>query len=153
MAWQRCADFLAIRGPRCGRRLGEDADRYGSGDVALDVEDVRRALGYPRINYFGPSYGAVDAQAYGVRFPTRVRSVVADAGVPVGDPRHSYLWNLGVGPAIERSVQLACRRAPFVPRLLSPTPHRLSLDSSAMCARHRWSAPNATSTASAVTSA
>lgn len=105
------ADFLASVA-RCGRHLGEDADRYGSGDIALDVEDVRRALGYPRINYFGPSYGAVDAQAYAVRFPTRVRSIVADAGVPVGDPRHSYLWNLGVGPAMERSVQLACRRAP-----------------------------------------
>ena len=105
------ADFLASVAA-CGRHLGEDADRYGSGDVALDVEEVRRALGYPQINYFGPSYGAVDAQAYAVRFPTRVRSVVADAGVPVGDPDHSYLWNLGVGPAIERSVQLACRRAP-----------------------------------------
>ncbi len=102
-------DFLASVGA-CGRSLGEDADRYGSGDVALDVEAVRRALGYPRLSYYGQSYGAVDAQAYAVRFPERVRAVVADAGVPVGDRRHSYLWGLGVAPAMQRTVRLACRR-------------------------------------------
>src|SRR5262249_22181770 len=29
----------------CGEHLGDAADRYGAGDVALDVEAVRRALG------------------------------------------------------------------------------------------------------------
>ena len=40
------AAFVAATG-ECGTQLGEDADRYGSGDVALDLEDVRKALGYP----------------------------------------------------------------------------------------------------------
>ena len=48
---------------RCGRSLGGDADRYGTGDIALDVEAVRKALGYDRINYFGGSYGSVVEQA------------------------------------------------------------------------------------------
>ncbi len=103
------SDFLASVGA-CGQSLGDDADRYGSGDVALDVEDVRHALGYPQLSYYAPSYGAVAAQAYAARFPDRVRVVVADAGVPVADRRHSYLWALGVGPTMERSVRLACRR-------------------------------------------
>ncbi len=102
-------DFLASVG-ECGQLLGEDADRYGSGDVALDVEDVRRALGYPKVSYYGPSYGAVDAQAYAVRFPERVRAVFLDAGVPVGDRQHAYLWGLGVGPTMQRMVRLGCGR-------------------------------------------
>lgn len=105
------ADWLSSIGA-CGRRLGGDADRYGTGDIALDVEEVRRALGYSEINYFAPSYAAVAAQAYAVRFPERVRSVVADAGVPVGDPGSSYLWNLGVASAVQRVVRNACGRAP-----------------------------------------
>ncbi len=102
-------DFLAsVR--ECGELLGGDADRYGSGDVALDVEAVRRALRYPEVSYYGHSYGAVAAQAYAVRFPDRVRAVVADAGVAIGDPQHAYLWDLGFAPAMQRMVRLACGR-------------------------------------------
>ncbi len=103
------ADFLDEVG-ECGRLLGDDADRYGTGDVALDVEDVRRALGYRQISYYGHSYGAVAAQAYAVRFPERLRAVVTDAGVAVGDPQHSYLWAHGVGRALQRMVRLSCAR-------------------------------------------
>jgi pimeloyl-ACP methyl ester carboxylesterase len=96
----------------CGEQLGADADRYGSGDVALDIEAVRRALDYPQLSYFGPSYGSVAIQAYAVRFPNRLRVIVIDAGLPVIDRAHSWAWGLDVPQAIERNTALACLRAP-----------------------------------------
>ncbi len=96
----------------CGAQLGKDADRYGSGDVAMDVEAVRRALDYPQLSYLGPSYGSVDAQAYAVRYPHRVRAIVLDAGLPVNDRRHAWTWGLDEPHAIARNTALACLRAP-----------------------------------------
>ncbi|HXJ63973.1 MAG TPA: alpha/beta fold hydrolase, partial [Actinomycetota bacterium] len=80
----------------CGDHLGDAADRYGSGDVALDVEAVRRALGYDRIDFYAFSYGSVPEQAYAARFPGRVHALVFDAGMSVTDPDHVWAWELGV---------------------------------------------------------
>src|SRR6185503_19646219 len=53
-----CADFQSgfssLRELRndtttCGAQLGDDADRYGGGDVAMDVDAVREALGFETI--------------------------------------------------------------------------------------------------------
>ncbi len=103
--------FVAAVG-ECGRQLGADADRYGSGDVALDIEDVRRALGYPQLTYYAQSYGTVDIQAYAARFPHRLRAIVADAGLPVNDPAHVWGWGLDGGTSLVRALTLTCRRAP-----------------------------------------
>ncbi len=43
---------------------------------------MRAALGYPRINLYGTSYGTRVAQHYLRRFPQRVRSVILDGVVP-----------------------------------------------------------------------
>src|SRR5439155_24932789 len=45
-----------------------------------DLDDVRAALGYSRINLYGISYGAQAALQYVRRHPTRLRSVIL-AGV------------------------------------------------------------------------
>ena len=97
---------------RCGRSLGGDADRYGTGDIALDIEAVRKALGYDRINYFGGSYGSVVEQAYASRFADHLRSMVLDAGLPVDDPDHRFPWGLDVPDTYVRDVVLMCQRAP-----------------------------------------
>ena len=102
--------FRAIR--RCAVQLGDAADRYGSGDIARDVEAVRKALGYDRINYFAGSYGTVVEQAYGTRFPQRLRSIVADAGLPVTDPAHAWGWGSDQPVGHERAAVLGCERAP-----------------------------------------
>ena len=76
----------------CGRQLGAAADRYGSGDVALDVEDVRKALGYDQIDYYGFSYGPVPEQGYAARFPQHVHAL--DAGLVASDGGQFFYWGL-----------------------------------------------------------
>ncbi len=96
----------------CGRQLGRDSDRYGSGDVARDMEAVRRALGYPQISYYAQSYGTVALSAYATRFPHRLRAAVADSGTPVDDARHSWGWGIDVPGSFANATSLICRRAP-----------------------------------------
>ena len=55
----------------CAARLGKAADRYGSGDVAPDIEAVRTSLNIPAFDYESASYGTVVEQAYAARFPDR----------------------------------------------------------------------------------
>ena len=96
----------------CGRSLGGDADRYGSGDIAMDLDAVRAALGYNKINLYGLSYGGTFLSAYATRYPDRLRSLVIDAGTPATDPRHSWTWGWDIPPAMATQVGLHCRRAP-----------------------------------------
>ena len=63
----------------CARSLGDRATVYGSGDVALDMEAVRRALRIERLDLYGASYAGQDVQSYAARFPEHVRSAVLDA--------------------------------------------------------------------------
>jgi pimeloyl-ACP methyl ester carboxylesterase len=96
----------------CGDQLGPAADRYGSGDVALDVEAVRRAMGYDRIDFYAFSYGSVPEQAYAARFPEHLHALVFDAGLTVTDPGHVWAWRIGVPAALVREVALMCARDP-----------------------------------------
>lgn len=68
----------------CAAQLGAAASRYGSGDIAEDMNDVRAALGYALIDYFGGSWGGADAIAFATRHPEHVRSLVLDS--PIGPP-------------------------------------------------------------------
>ncbi|MBN9608437.1 MAG: hypothetical protein BGO26_19625 [Actinobacteria bacterium 69-20] len=63
----------------CGQSLGAASDRYGSGDVADDVDAVRAALNLPKIDYYGVSYGAVDVRAYAYRHADHLRAAVLDS--------------------------------------------------------------------------
>jgi pimeloyl-ACP methyl ester carboxylesterase len=69
---------------RCLKMLSAHADvRFYTTRLAVqDLERVRAALGYARINLYGSSYGTVVAQEYLRRFPGRVRSVILDGVVP-----------------------------------------------------------------------
>ncbi|MCW2760127.1 MAG: hypothetical protein JWR85_328 [Marmoricola sp.] len=97
---------------RCGQQLGRDADRYGSGDIAMDIDAVRAALGYQKISMYGLSYAGTFLSAYATRYPGRLRAVVVDAGTPATDPRHSWTWGQDIPPAMADVVELACLRAP-----------------------------------------
>jgi len=68
----------------CAAQLGIAASRYGTGDIAADVDAVRDALGYDLVDYYGGSYGGEDVSAYATHFGSHLRSIVLDA--PCGAP-------------------------------------------------------------------
>lgn len=52
---------------------------YTTANAARDIEQVRRALGYGKINVWGGSYGTRLGQVYARMYPSSVRSLVLDA--------------------------------------------------------------------------
>jgi pimeloyl-ACP methyl ester carboxylesterase len=76
----------------CGTRLGAegiDLDGYSMNQVVEDVETVRVALGYDRINLYGNSYGTRLQMIYQWRYPHNVHRV---AMVAVNPPGH-FIWD------------------------------------------------------------
>ncbi|MFL6658576.1 MAG: alpha/beta fold hydrolase [Massilia sp.] len=51
---------------------------YSTANAARDIEQVRLALGYGRINLWGASYGTRLAQAYARAYPGQVRAAILD---------------------------------------------------------------------------
>ena len=68
-----CRDKLAARA---------DLTLYTTTIAMADVDEVRLALGYDRINLWGGSYGTRAALEYLRRYPGQVRSVVIDGVAP-----------------------------------------------------------------------
>ena len=59
-----------------------DLTKYTSPYAADDLDAVRRALGYERINLYGGSYGSREAFEYMRRHPSRLRSAAVFAVTP-----------------------------------------------------------------------
>jgi pimeloyl-ACP methyl ester carboxylesterase len=70
---------------RCRRDLERRADlRFYTTTLAMaDLDDVRAALGYERINLTGASYGTRAALVYIRHFPDRVRSAILNGVSPI----------------------------------------------------------------------
>ena len=72
-----------------------DLRNYGTLNAAIDVESVRVAMGYNKINLYGTSYGTRLAMAYINKFPNNVRTatlkglVPEDLVIPVGFAKDS----------------------------------------------------------------
>ena len=66
----------------CRAALDADTTRYATPDAMEDLDDVRAALGYERINVWGGSYGTRAALVYLRAHPDRVRAVVLDGSAP-----------------------------------------------------------------------
>jgi pimeloyl-ACP methyl ester carboxylesterase len=76
----------------CRRKLSQSADLrfYGTRDAVSDLEDVRQALGYGKIDLFGLSYGTTVALRYMHRYPNNVRAAVLMGTAPpeLRPPQH-----------------------------------------------------------------
>lgn len=94
----------------CATQLSDDDSSYGTGDVALDVEAVRAALGYEKLDYYGGSYGAMDVSAYATRFGEHLRSVILDS--PDGPASLVPFVQSYSTAAVPREVRLDCLRSP-----------------------------------------
>jgi pimeloyl-ACP methyl ester carboxylesterase len=93
---------------QCAAHLGAAANDYGSGDVALDIDAVRAALGIDKFEFYGGSYAGVDVQAYAARFGSHLDAVVLDSPVKIVD-----IDDLArsTPPAMVREVSLICQRS------------------------------------------
>jgi pimeloyl-ACP methyl ester carboxylesterase len=78
----QAADAGAVTGylRECFAQLDTDPRVYTTSVAADDLDTVRRALGYGKIDLYGGSYGATLAQAYLRQYPRSLRSVVLDSG-------------------------------------------------------------------------
>lgn len=90
---------------RCLAEIDADPRRYTHRDALADLDDVRRALGYERINLWGGSWGTRAAVIYALTYPDRVRRVVLDGavGLQMAFPR-------GVAASAEASFNLLLDR-------------------------------------------
>ena len=64
---------------RCIAASKADFAAYTTAAAARDIDAVRRALGYEKINLWGGSYGTRLAQAYARAYPAGVRTLTLDA--------------------------------------------------------------------------
>ena len=62
----------------CVARTGAYAGQVGTRNTARDLEAIRIALGEPKLNYLGFSYGTIIGATYAQMFPTNMRAMVLD---------------------------------------------------------------------------
>jgi len=96
-----CADQLRVD--------GVDAAQYTTTAWIADLEAVRSALGYPRLNLWGGSYGSRAALEYLRRHPERVRTMVLDGVVPPAMKVSLDVWR--TRDAALNDVVDACRKS------------------------------------------
>lgn len=78
--------FDSAQAARCREALEDAADlrAYTTADAVADLDAVRDALGYDRINLHGSSYGTRVAWTYAADFPDRARTLVLHGPAPPG---------------------------------------------------------------------
>ena len=101
-----------------------DPRQYTTPIAMDDLDDVRAALGYERINLYGGSYGTRAALVYMRRHPERVRTAVLDGLAPVAIRLPSNM-NADAHRALDRlfadcEADAGCREAfPDLPQTLA----------------------------------
>jgi pimeloyl-ACP methyl ester carboxylesterase len=90
----------------CANQLGARYQGFTSAESAADIEAVRTALGLGPITLYGDSYGTLLAQAYSVRYPSSLRSMVLSSAYPADDP----FWRT-IYPAAMKALKLSCARS------------------------------------------
>jgi len=86
----------------CRATLEKDADLalYTTSIAIDDIDEIRAALGYDRLNILGGSYGTRAAQVYMRRHPDRVRTAILQGVVPM-----DYEIPLHIPPGAERALE------------------------------------------------
>ncbi len=99
----------------CTASLAGDASQYGTAAAMDDLEAVRKALGYGKLDLYGISYGATAAQVFLRRHPGSVRTVVLDGATLLDVPFMAHFASNGQRAldliAARCAAQSACARA------------------------------------------
>jgi pimeloyl-ACP methyl ester carboxylesterase len=90
----------------CANQLGARYQGFTSAESAADIEAVRTALGLGPITLYGDSYGTLLAQAYSIRYPSSLRSMVLSSAYPADDP----FWRTIYSAAMQ-ALKLSCARS------------------------------------------
>ncbi|MGW7641475.1 alpha/beta hydrolase [Streptomyces decoyicus] len=89
---------------RCHRHDPELLRHVSTADTALDLDQLRRAVGDPQLTYLGVSYGSFLGSTYANLFPGKVRAMVLDSNIDPqawtnhaspGDPRLPIFLRVG----------------------------------------------------------
>jgi len=78
------AEAMTAATIQCRDQLSKKADLrfYTTTDGIRDLDAVRQAIGAPKINLMGVSYGTRVAQQYAMRYPEHTRTIVLDSVAP-----------------------------------------------------------------------
>lgn len=90
---------------RCLEALDGDPRFYTTSIAMTDLDEVRGALGYDRVNLYGLSYGTRAALTYVRMYPERVRSVILDGVAPPTE-----VLGVDVAADAERAIDLVIAR-------------------------------------------
>ena len=77
------ADDFEGQAERCAAALPADPRFYTHHQSLADLDDIRRDLGYDRINVWGGSWGTRAALLYALRYPGSTRTVILDGAAPL----------------------------------------------------------------------
>jgi len=100
------------RAARCAAELGTARDFYDTSQSVQDLAAVLGALHIGRVDLYGDSYGSYAAQAFALRYPHKLRSLVLDGTyqLPGSDPALADL-----AASTRSGLRLACGRRPGCP--------------------------------------
>lgn len=69
---------------KCGQAQKTATAFFTSAEITRDIEELRRALGYPQLSLWGGSFGSRIVQHYARDYPSVTRLVILDAAAPAG---------------------------------------------------------------------
>ena len=81
------SELIRRQGDACRRHAGALASHMTTVETARDLDIIRAALGSPRLDYYGASYGTFLGATYAALFPSRIGRMVLDGAV---DPQLSH---------------------------------------------------------------
>jgi pimeloyl-ACP methyl ester carboxylesterase len=88
----------------CARSIGAARRYYSTSETTADIDELRDALGAPRLTLDGVSYGTFVAERYALAYPTRVARLVLDSVVPQAGADPLYRAALSRSGVVLRSV-------------------------------------------------
>ena len=78
---QAIEDHAKAVADECGQKDASLLPYLGTNDVARDLEAIRIALGEPKLNYFGFSYGTFIGERYLAMFGDHVRAIACSTAL------------------------------------------------------------------------
>lgn len=92
----------------CARQLGAARDYYRTVDNVMDLDGVRKALGFRQIGIYGASYGTDVAITYARMFPAQTKRLLLDS---VAEPYNDLSLVARIAKAIPQTLRTFCARA------------------------------------------